>query len=166
MPAAACSTAFRGPWCKPSARRFSPTPRQPLDGVLELVVDEDELVRRTLARGREDDRPEVVRKRLDLFHKQTAPLSDYYRQRGLLHAIDGNGVPDEVFDRIKKVLKEIARSADVVDCGRRQSFRGTIRMRQRACTYFVPLAKSPRCAKPACWSGRPINWPARWSSRA
>ncbi|HEX4145580.1 MAG TPA: adenylate kinase [Pirellulales bacterium] len=81
----------------------------PLDGVLELVVDKDELVRRTLARGREDDRPDIVRKRLDLFYKQTAPLSDYYRERGLLHAIPGTGSPDEVFDRIKLVLKKIAK---------------------------------------------------------
>ena len=33
-------------------------------------------------------------------YEQTAPLSDYYRQRGLLHAIDGTGNPDEVFARI------------------------------------------------------------------
>jgi adenylate kinase len=79
----------------------------PLDGVLELVVDKDELVRRTLARGREDDRPDIVRNRLDLFYKQTAPLSDYYRQRGLLHAIPGTGSPDDVFARIKQVLKTI-----------------------------------------------------------
>ena len=78
----------------------------PLDGVLELVVDREELVRRTL-RGREDDRPDVVRNRLNLYHKQTAPLCDYYRKRGLLHAIEGSGSPDEVFDRIKQVLKAI-----------------------------------------------------------
>ncbi len=56
---------------------------------------------------REDDRPDVVRNRLDLYHRQTAPLCDYYRKRGLLHAIPGSGSPDEVFDRIKQVLKAI-----------------------------------------------------------
>ncbi len=81
---------------------------QPLDGVLELKVDEDELVRRRDSRGRADDQPEVVRERLNQYRRLTQPLVDYYRQQGLLHTIDGTGSTDEVFARIKTVLKEIA----------------------------------------------------------
>jgi adenylate kinase len=48
-----------------------------------------------------------VRNRLDLFYQQTAPLSEYYRSRGLLREIPGTGSPDEVFQRIREALKEI-----------------------------------------------------------
>src|SRR5580698_9343384 len=55
---------------------------QPLDGVLELKVDEDELVRRRASRGRADDRPEVVRERLEQYRRLTEPLIDYYGRQG------------------------------------------------------------------------------------
>jgi adenylate kinase len=82
----------------------------PLDGVLELKVDHDEIVSRLAGRGRDDDRPEIIRERLEHYSRQTAPLEDYYRQRGLLHTIDGVGTTEEVFGRIKQVLEDIARS--------------------------------------------------------
>jgi adenylate kinase len=65
-------------------------------------------VRRLAGRGRDDDKPEVVRKRLEEYHRQTAPLSDYYRKRGLLETIDGQGTPDEVFGRIRAVIDKVA----------------------------------------------------------
>ncbi len=61
-----------------------------LDAVLLVEVPEEELVRRTLARGRDDDREEVVRARLDVYRNKTAPLAEYYAGRGLLRTIDGN----------------------------------------------------------------------------
>lgn len=76
----------------------------PLDGVLELDVDESELTQRLALRGRADDRPEVIRQRLEGYRKQTAPLLDYYRNQGLLHSIDGSGDPDEIFARVRGVL--------------------------------------------------------------
>jgi adenylate kinase len=82
----------------------------PLDGVLELKVDEEEIVNRLAGRGRDDDRPEIIRERLEHYARQTAPLVDYYRQRGLLHTINGVGTTEEVFARIKLVLEEINRS--------------------------------------------------------
>jgi adenylate kinase len=64
---------------------------QELDAVLLVEVPEEELVRRTVLRGRgDDDREEVVRERLRVYREKTEPLIGYYRERGLLYPIDGN----------------------------------------------------------------------------
>jgi adenylate kinase len=84
-----------------------------LDRVLELVVDEDELVRRLSGRRmlvdgemvqRDDDKPETVRHRLRVYREQTAPLSGYYETEGLLSSIDAIGEIDEVTDRAMRAL--------------------------------------------------------------
>jgi adenylate kinase len=75
-----------------------------LDAVVSLLVPEDELVRRLLERGREsgrsDDNDETIRKRLKVYNDQTAPLLDYYRQRGILHEVEGTGPVEDVTSRI------------------------------------------------------------------
>jgi adenylate kinase len=76
----------------------------PLDAVVELRVDEDALVRRLAERGRADDRPEVIRERLETYRRQTEPLVEYYRQKGLLRSVDGEGSPDDVAQRIMSAL--------------------------------------------------------------
>ena len=53
---------------------------------------------------REDDKPEVVRKRLSVYHEQTSPLIDFYGDRDLLVRFDGTRTPDEVNDRIRATL--------------------------------------------------------------
>jgi adenylate kinase len=53
---------------------------------------------------RDDDKPEVVKKRLAVYHEQTAPLVDYYDERGLLRRIDGTRTPAEVHDHIRAVI--------------------------------------------------------------
>lgn len=53
---------------------------------------------------RDDDRPETVSKRLEVYHTQTQPLIDYYHEAGILKEIDGTHSPDEVFEDIVKVL--------------------------------------------------------------
>ena len=53
---------------------------------------------------RDDDKPETVKKRLDVYHEQTQPLIDYYSQAGILVSVDGTKNMDEVFDDILKVL--------------------------------------------------------------
>jgi adenylate kinase len=72
----------------------------PVNTVLALDVDTDELTRRLLARGRSDDELATIRRRLDEYQAQTAPLLEYYRGRGLLHMIDGRGSVEDVFRRI------------------------------------------------------------------
>lgn len=69
---------------------------QELAAVLLVDVPEDELVRRTLLRGRADDREDVIRERLRVYREKTAPLIGYYRERGLLREIDGNRPVEDV----------------------------------------------------------------------
>ena len=79
-----------------------------LDHVLELTVDEDAVVARLLKRaeteGRADDTEEVIRERMAIYHRETKPLSDTYRERGLLVEVDGLGEVDEVTERILAAL--------------------------------------------------------------
>jgi adenylate kinase len=83
-----------------------------IDFVLELRVDEQELIQRLLGRAQEsdqprsDDSPEAIPHRLEVYRSQTEPLLEYYRQRNLLHSIDGLGTPDEVFDRIRAAVDQ------------------------------------------------------------
>jgi adenylate kinase len=74
----------------------------PLNLVLELQVDSDELKRRMLARKRPDDTPETIAQRLEVYKNQTAPVLQYYAESGLLASIDGSGTPDDVFERIRQ----------------------------------------------------------------
>ncbi|HEX7378102.1 MAG TPA: adenylate kinase [Pirellulales bacterium] len=76
----------------------------PLDVALELNVDDAEVIRRLAGRGRNDDQPAVLAERLKGYWKTTRPLLHYYRDRGLLHVINGRGTTDEVFDRIRNVV--------------------------------------------------------------
>ncbi len=53
---------------------------------------------------RDDDKPETIRKRLEVYHDQTEPLIDYYDERGLLRRFDGQRSPTEVHDHIRATL--------------------------------------------------------------
>jgi adenylate kinase len=80
-----------------------------VDGVVELAVPREELVRRMLARRRADDNPEVFSTRITSFESQTAPLLDYYSRQGKLATIDGLGSADEIFNRVKKAVDRFER---------------------------------------------------------
>jgi adenylate kinase len=81
-----------------------------LDAVIEITADADELVSRIGKRAREsgmargDDNEEVLRKRLEVYRQQTAPLVDYYRGRGLLKSVDGMQPVEDVTAAIRRVV--------------------------------------------------------------
>ena len=81
-----------------------------LDAVIEIKADADELVRRVIQRGKEsggaraDDNEEVLRKRLDVYQEQTAPLVAFYAEKGLLRPVDGMEPVDAVTAAIKAAL--------------------------------------------------------------
>ncbi len=108
---------------------------RPLDVVVNLVLPEDEAVRRLTGRrvcrrcganyhlvykppGREgvcdlcggplyqrsDDSEETARARLEVYRKETAPLIDYYRDKGLIRDVDGRGDVGEVAERLERAL--------------------------------------------------------------
>lgn len=82
-----------------------------LDCVLELTVDSEAVVGRLRKRaeteGRADDTESVIRDRLGIYVAQTAPLTDLYRERGLLVQVDGMGGIDEVAQRIREALADV-----------------------------------------------------------
>ncbi len=77
---------------------------QKLDAVVQLVVDEDVVVKRLLSRGRADDTEDVIRHRQHVYRSETAPLLDYYRD--VLVAVDGVGGVGEVTDRVLGALRD------------------------------------------------------------
>jgi adenylate kinase len=62
---------------------------------------------------RDDDKPEVIRKRLQTYHEKTAPLIDYYDEQGLLRRIDGTRDPAEVHDHVRAVIATLRLEEDV-----------------------------------------------------
>lgn len=79
-----------------------------IDKALELVVDDEVVVARLLKRaeveGRVDDTEDVIRERMAIYHRETKPLSDAYRERGLLVTVEGEGEVDAVAERIVAAL--------------------------------------------------------------
>ncbi len=62
---------------------------------------------------RDDDRPEVVQKRLSVYHEQTAPLIEFYEERGLLRRVDGTRSPAEVHDHIRAIIATLRLEDDL-----------------------------------------------------
>ncbi|MBV9291311.1 MAG: nucleoside monophosphate kinase, partial [Frankiales bacterium] len=114
--------------------------KTPLGVVLELVVDDDEVVRRLSGRRtcrncghiwhldfdppskegqcdicggelfqRDDDKPDTVRHRLEVYYEQTSPLVGYYAEQGILVGIDAMGPVDDVTDRAIAALRPFGR---------------------------------------------------------
>jgi adenylate kinase len=62
---------------------------------------------------RDDDKPDVIEKRLDVYHAETEPLISYYDERGLLRRVDGTRSPTEVHDHIRAVLATLRLEEDL-----------------------------------------------------
>ena len=79
-----------------------------LDAVIEMTADAEVLVARVINRAKEsnrpDDNPEVIRKRLEVYKNDTAPLVDYYRKRGLVKTVDGMAPVEQVTAAIKAAI--------------------------------------------------------------
>lgn len=80
-----------------------------LDAVIELVVPREESIERLTLRaaeqGRTDDTEEVIANRLAIYERETAPILDVYRERGVAVEIDGVGSLDEITDRLIAALE-------------------------------------------------------------
>ncbi len=72
--------------------------------VVHLRLEDAEIVRRLLGRGRPDDTEPVIRNRLRVYRAETSPLIAFYDQRGLLVTIDARGSVDEVAQRLDAAL--------------------------------------------------------------
>lgn len=74
--------------------------------VIVFDVPEEELVRRLSGRGRAEDDPRIVRRRLEIYAKQTQPVLDFYKQKGVpvVH-VDGDGEVNAVHERIQSVAE-------------------------------------------------------------
>jgi adenylate kinase len=83
----------------------------PLDAVIVLQVDREELIARLLERartsGRTDDTEEVIRYRQEVYAEQTTPLLSLYSKRGLVVDVDGHGTVNEVTERIWDALAKL-----------------------------------------------------------
>jgi len=84
----------------------------PLDAVIELAVDDGVLLSRIETRIKEnpgsvraDDNPETLKKRLAIYHQQTAPVAQYYRQKGRLGTVDGMASKEQVAAAIAAKLR-------------------------------------------------------------
>lgn len=79
--------------------------------MIELDVPEEELMTRLIKRGQEcgrsDDNEATIKKRLDVYHNQTAPLIEWYKKENLYHHIDGLGQLDRIFADICNVIENI-----------------------------------------------------------
>ena len=97
-----------------------------LDAVLDLEVADAELIRRMAARRvlvdgawavRDDDRPDTVRHRLQVYREQTAPLVDFYAADGILRRVDADGDVDTVAARVLAALDRDAPSSTQTSSG-------------------------------------------------
>jgi adenylate kinase len=83
---------------------------RPLTAVLEFRISDGVAIERLLGRaaeeGRPDDTPEAIQRRLEIYHRDTEPLSDYYLASGKLVAVHAEGTVDEVWAEIQDALEQ------------------------------------------------------------
>ena len=173
---------------------------KPLDVVIDLYVAREVVIRRISARRvcrdcgtnytatgterqpwicevcggdvmqREDDHPDAINRRLDLYETQTAPLIEHYTEQERLVIVDGLGTPDEVFERITDCRGRGPQGALTWGFGRRRVWppRPMLDLewpsaghRNRQCAGPCESRRRPRSYRP-----RPVGRPATTTSRA
>ena len=86
--------------------------------MLDLEVPEDELMVRLIKRGQEtgraDDNEETIKKRLVVYHSQTAPLIDWYKNDGKYCHINGLGTMDGIFGTMDGIFADICKAVDAI----------------------------------------------------
>jgi len=80
--------------------------------MLALEVEHDELVNRLLLRGKDSGRADdqdtsVIENRISVYHKETAPVIDYYDEQGKFKGINGMGSIDDIFNRLSQAIEKI-----------------------------------------------------------
>lgn len=83
---------------------------KPLTHVVFLDVRDDEIVKRLTGRGREDDKPEIIRQRLKVYAESTRPLIKFYSDQGLLVRVDGNGSIEVNQQKVRRAVEAPAHS--------------------------------------------------------
>jgi len=76
-----------------------------IKAVLNLDIADQEILNRLAGRGREDDKPELIKNRLKVYRNQTEPLLEFYKERSLLDTINGDQSETDVSSTIFNVLK-------------------------------------------------------------
>ena len=77
---------------------------QNIDFVLKIKVDQEDIIKRLITRGRSDDKPEIIKNRFKSYNSETQPLIPFYEEREILFNIDGMQEAEKVFIDIKKVI--------------------------------------------------------------
>lgn len=75
-----------------------------IDKVFYLTLPDSISVKRLLDRGRQDDTPELIKKRLELYHESTHPALDYFKNKGILEEIDASASIEQVYADIEEKL--------------------------------------------------------------
>jgi len=71
---------------------------------IEIQVPDETIVERLLQRGRNDDTEETIRKRLEIYKNQTAPVKHYYSEHNKFYKVNGNKPIDQVYEDIKAII--------------------------------------------------------------
>jgi adenylate kinase len=80
-----------------------------IDAVIFLRLSNEEATKRLLLRGREDDTPELISERLKLYHEQTEPILNYYKEKQKLIEINGEKTIDEISKDISREIDKITK---------------------------------------------------------
>lgn len=84
--------------------------------LIDLKVNEEELIQRLLKRseieGRNDDKPDIIKKRMEIYVQNAEPINEFYKKLNKYIAIDGVGTVEEVFSRIEKVINSKLNEAE------------------------------------------------------